>query len=1059
MKRWTLMLACFFISMGLAIAQNKQVTGTVVDESGDPVVGASVIAKGTTAGAVTGLDGKFSLSVPNSAHTLVVKYLGMHDQEVAVAAQVTVILRTASESLDEIIVVAYGTSTKGTFTGSAGVVKAEDISKRQVSNVSQALSGAIAGVQTLSANGQPGTSATVRIRGVGSINAGTAPLYVVDGIPFDGDLSSINTNDIESLTVLKDAASTALYGARGANGIIMVTTKKGSGKATINFNARYGVNSRGVTNYDVFTKPESYIETQYQAIYNAGIYSLNNSPEQAYKRANNLLNANSEGGSGYKVFTVPEGQYLIGTNGKLNPNATLGYSDADYYYTPDNWGDEMFRNNPRQEYNLTFSGSQNDFNYYAAFGYLDDKGVVDNSGYSRLSGRLKADYQMKKWLKIGANVSYAYGESKYPDEQTNTTSSVNAFFIANNIAPIYPIYVRDAATKEIMKNGNRKVYDYGEGISSNFQRGFMQIANPLGDLMYNKRDYLMDILDTRWFAEIKPVKGLTLTAKYGMHIDNTRHHDMGNAYMGQSANYGGTIYQYEDRIFGFDQQYLADYQFDLSGPHRLDLTMGYDGYSYSDEYVEAYGINMYNPDNYFADNVIDKFTIGGGKDTYATQGYFARVNYSFEERYIANVAFRRDASSRFHPDNRWGNFWSASAAWLINQESFMQEIDWVNMLKLKASYGQQGNDAIGNYYAYLDQYRVSGSDGVFSDGVLYYKGNPDLTWETSNSYNIGIDFSLFSDKLAGTIEYFGRKSSDMLYYKPVAGSVGYNRIPMNIGSMTNSGIEIDLTGNIINTNDLKWKVNVNATSIKNVINKLHPDLNGRLEDGSRVFEEGHSMYRFFMPEYAGVDPDNGMALYWMANPDENADEKRITTSDYTIAQKHKIDTDNLLADVYGGFGTTVEAFGFDASVQFAYQLGGKIYDNGYSRLMHSGTSSYAGNNWHKDILKAWTPDNPNTDVPRLNASETSSRAANNLSTRFLVSSDYLSVNNITVGYTFPTKLLKSLEISKLRIYFAADNVALFSARKGLDPRQSFTAATTSLYTAIRTMSGGISLTF
>jgi len=1055
MKKFLTIIGILCLGLSSLLAQTVQVSGVVTSaEDGQPLPGVSVVVLGSVQGTVTNVDGKYSFNVSVDA-VLQFTFVGMTPQEIAVAGRqvIDVEMQPSAQSIDEVIVVAYGTAKKGTFTGSAAVVKSEDLSKRQVSNVTQALSGAVAGVQTLSANGQPGVSATVRIRGIGSINAGTAPLYVLDGVPFDGDMSSINPNDIETMTVLKDAASTALYGARGANGIIMITTKKGSsGRSTINFDARYGVNSRGITNYDVFKSPESYIETQYKAIYSTGVNNLGYAPAQAHIYANNRLPSNSEGGYGYKLYTVPDGQFLIGTNGKLNPNATLGYSDDDYYYIPDDWSKEMFLNNPRQEYNLTFSGTQNDLNYYASFGYLNDEGIIYNSGFSRISGRIKADYQIRNWLKVGGNVNYNYLVSKYPGEQVNTTSSGNAFFIANNISPIYPLFVRDANTKQIMTNGNRKVYDYGEGISTNFQRGFMQIANPVGDLMYNKRDYLMDIVNSNWFAEIKPMDGLTLTAKYGMHIDNTRHHDMGNAYMGQSAQYGGTVYQESARVFGLDQQYLVNYQFDISRIHQIDVMAGYDGYSYRSEYVSAYGINMYNPENYFADNVIDQFSIGGSKDTYATEGFFARVNYSFDDKYYANVAFRRDASSRFHPDHRWGTFWSTSAAWLLNKESFMQGIDWINFLKLKASYGQQGNDQIGNYYAYLDQYRVSGADGVFSDGVLRYKGNPNITWETSNSYNIGFEFSLFSDKLGGSIEYFGRTSSDMLYYKPVAGSVGYPRIPMNIGSMTNSGFEIDLAYNIIKTNDLKWTLHANATMIKNVINKLHPDLGGRLEDGTRLFEEGYSMYRFYFPEYAGVNPEDGVAMYWAEDEDGN----REKTADYAIAQKFKVATEDLLAKVYGGFGTSIEAFGFDASVQFSYQLGGQIYDNGYARLMHGGTSSYAGNNWHKDILKAWSSDNTNTDVPRLN---TTDRYANSTSTRFLVSSNYLSLNNITVGYTLPSKFLNRFEISKLRIYVAGDNLYLLSARKGLDPRQSFTAATTSLYTTIRSISGGINLTF
>jgi TonB-linked SusC/RagA family outer membrane protein len=1039
--------------MGLAIAQNKSVSGVVVDEAGEPVIGASIVVKGdATMGTVTDLNGKFTLSVPASARTLVVRYLGMQEQEVAVASEVKVVLSASDTSLDEVLVVAYGTSTKGTFTGSAGVVKSEDLAKRQVSNVTQALSGAVAGVQTLSSNAQPGESAAVRVRGVGSINASTTPLYVLDGIPFDGDMSSLNPNDIETITVLKDAASTALYGARGANGIIMITTKKGiSGKTTVNFEARYGVNSRSIKNYDVFTSSQNYIETQYRAIYNAGIYSLGYTPEQANAYANLKIPSDGEGGSGYQVYTVPDGELLVGTNGKLNPNATLGYSDADYYYLPDNWTNEMFRNNPRQEYNLTFSGSQSDFNYYISFGYLNDGGIIDNSDFTRLSGRFKADYQVKKWLKVGANVNYNNSTSRSPDEQTETTSSGNAFYIANNIAPIYPLYVRDAATKEILTNGNRKVYDYGDGTSTHFKRNFMSISNPVGDLMYNKEDYLMDIINANWFAEIKPVEGLTLTAKYGLHVDNTQYHGMGNAYMGQSAAYGGNVQQTATRVFSLDQQYLADYRLDLGGPHRLDLTAGYDGYSYSKEYVSAYGINMYNPENYYAGNVIDKFTIGGYKDVYKTEGLFARANYSYDEKYFANIALRHDASSRFHPDKRWGDFWSGSAAWILSRETFLQDLDWIDLLKLKGSYGQQGSDAIGNYYAYLDQYAVSGADGVFSDGVLAYKGNPDITWETSNSYNIGLEF-LFKDKLAGSIEYFGRTSSDMLYRKPVAGSLGYAHIPMNIGSMTNSGLEIDLSYDIIKTENLKWRLTGNATFIKNVINELHPDLKGKLEDGTRIYEEGYSMYRFYLPEYAGVDSATGEALYWS----QDADGNRETTADYSVAQQYKTATEDLLSDVYGGFGTSIDAYGFDFSLQFAYQFGGQIYDSGYSRLMHGGTSSYAGNNWHADILSAWTPTNTLTDVPRLNAND---KYANSTSTRFITSSDYVSLNNLTIGYTLPAKLLRKLDITKLRIYLVGDNLGLLSARNGLDPRQSYTSATTSLYTAIRSVSGGISLTF
>lgn len=1056
MKKMIGLFVCLFIiGMQMVNAQSKQISGTVTSaEDGLGMPGVSVVIKGTTIGASTDIDGKYSLKADPS-DVLMFSFVGMVTQEITVGDQtvINVVLESESIGMDEVIVTAYGTSTKGAFTGSATVMDAEVLEKRQVSNVSQALSGSVAGVQVLSNNGQPGAEATVRVRGVGSINAGSNPLYVVDGIPFDGDLSSISSTDIESMTVLKDAASTALYGARGANGIIMITTKKAkAGKAKVNFDMKVGVNSRAIENYEVLTSTQNYMETAYKAIYNAGIYNLGYSPAQANAYANSKIITDTEGGLGYQVYTIPDGELLIGANGKLNPNATLGYSDGDYYYTPDNWEDETFKNKTRQEYNLSISGGNDKSTYYVSFGYLDDKGVIDGSGFERFSGRVKGEHKVKDWLKVGANVNINNITSDYPGEQTSTSSSGNAFFVANYIAPIYPLYVRDGETKQIQTIKGRKVYDYGDGVSTNFDRSFMSIANPAGDLTYNNTDYVMDIVNSTWFAEISPIDGLTITARYGLNVDNTRYNDLGNAYMGQSASYGGTAYQSQTRTTGFNQQYVANYQFDVNDIHQIDITAGYDGYEYETEYVYASGQNLYNPELYYVNNAIDNLRGGGAKDTYATKGMFGRVNYSYNDTYFFNVAYRRDASSRFHPDNRWGNFYSASAAWILSNENFMESINWVNMLKLKGSYGEQGNDAIGNYYAYMDQYEVSGADGVFSDGSLSYKGNPDITWETSTSYNIGVDFAVLDNKLVGTLEYFGRKSQDMLYYKPVAGSLGYTSIPMNIGSLTNSGLEIDLSYTIFKNSNIDWTFNGNATFLKNKINELHPDLEGELIDGSRIYSEGESMYRMYLVEYAGVDETNGKALYWAEDEEGN----RIKTDDYSVATEFKVATDDLLPTVYGGFGTTINAFGFDASVQCAYQLGGNIYDSGYRRLMHGGTGSSAGTNWHKDIYNAWTPENTKTDVPRLNAND---KYASSTSTRFITSSDYLSLNNITLGYTLPQELVKKLRVEKLRVYVAADNVALWSSRKGLDPRQSFTAATTARYTPIRTISGGINLSF
>ena len=1061
-RKLMLLLTCLFVGIGLVTAQITKVTGVVLsEEDGLPVVGASILVKGTTVGTVTDMDGKFTLSnIPSSAKTLLVSFIGMSTQEVEVKNTVRVVLKADAEVLNEVMVVAYGTAKKSAFTGSASVVKADKLEKRQVSNLTNALSGSVAGVQIQSSNGQPGTSATVRVRGVGSMSASNSPLYVVDGIPFDGDISSINTQDIETMTVLKDAAAAALYGARGANGVILVTTKKGKmGDARISFDARWGTNSRGVEQYDIIENPDQYMETLYRAQYNAGFYNLGYTSELAHAYANSKLYSSL----GYQMYTTPNGEALIGMDGKMNPNATMGYSDGKYYYTPDNWRDNTIESQMRQEYNMSVTGGSEKFNYYLSAGYLEDGGIVEGSGFNRLTTRMNADYQAKKWLKVGANMSYTYSKSMYPGDQTSTNSSSNAFFIANQIAPVYPMFVRDAQGNIMIDpNSGYKVYDYGDGKSTKFTRNFMSISNPKSDLLYNTTEYLMDILNGKWFAELTPIEGLKLTASLGLHVDNTRYHSLSNKYYGQTSNYGGAAQQVHMRTSAFNQQYLATYNKSF-GEHHFDFLAGYESYDLRYEESWAYGQNLYKDYDFTVDNVIDQVSGGGSGYEYSTRGIIGRINYDFNGKYYASVSYRRDASSRFHPDNRWGNFYSGSLAWVMSKESFMENVKWIDMLKLKVSYGQQGNDNIGNYYAYLDQYSMSGANGTFADGTLTYKGNPELTWEKSNAFNIGADFTLFNHKLDGTLEYYSRKTSDMLYNKPVAPSNGYSTIPMNIGSVTNSGFELELNYHIFDNKKLKWDAFFNATTTSNKINELHPDLKGEWISGSRIYKEGESMYNYYLVKYAGVDPTTGLALYWANDikydevTGEEISRTPYVTSDQSVATSTAREaTGDLLPDVYGGFGTSLEFCGFDLSLQFAYQLGGTIWDYTYQDFMHGGTTSAIGRNWHKDILNAWTPENSHTNVPRLNTTDTYGNAS---SDRWLISSDYLSINNITLGYTFPKEWTVKWGVSSVRIYGAADNLALFAARKGLDPRQGYTSSTNATYGALRTISGGIKLTF
>ncbi|MDY3070128.1 MAG: TonB-dependent receptor [Parabacteroides sp.] len=1056
-NKFTLASLCLLMGMGTAFAQNTQVKGNVVDEKGEPVIGASIVVKGTTVGTVTDFDGNFTLEVPKNGKELEISYIGMEKQTVKVASNINVKMVSDTQALDEVMVVAYGTAKKSAFTGSAATIKTEKITARQTSNVTNALTGQVAGVQTTSNTGQPGKDAEVRIRGIGSISASNKPLYVVDGVPYDGEISAISSTDIESMTVLKDAASNALYGARGANGVILITTKRGkSGDARINFNAKWGVNKRGIPSYDRVSDPGKFYELAYSSIYNGDL--------KGYAAAGDLAAANAYANKamlspsylGYQVFNVPNGEQLIGMDGKLNPNATLGYSDGTYFYTPDSWTDELFENNTRQEYNLSVSGASDKMNYYMSAGYLDDQGIVPNSGFQRYTARLKSDYQVKPWLKLGGNVSFTHYDSREQDTEGGS-SNANAFYASNIIGAIYPMYIRDAAGNIMQDNRGMNRYDYGS--DTNFERrNVIPNANPLASYMLDKMRYSGDVISGKWFADIDIWGGIKAKVNIGVDANNVRYTNLVNPFYGQyseTSGVGGIVSVAHERSFSTNQQYLLTYNKTFNDVHNLDVLAGHENYNYRYSYLYGQREKIYNPTLPELDNGILNQTNSSYSKTYATEGWLFRVQYDYDGKYFGSASYRRDASSCFHPDNRWGNFWSIGAGWLINKESFMEGQEWIDMLKYKISYGTQGNDNllylsgnnVRNYYPYMDQFQLSNSNGDFATG-LYYKGNPDITWETSHSFNTGFDFTFWGGKLSGAVEYFSRKTTDMLYFKPVSPSMGYSRFPENIGSMINRGVELELNSTIINNKHFTWDINFNLTHFKNKILELAPELNGQMIDGSRIYREGESMYQLYLPKYAGVNPETGEAQWALLQPDK--DGNTVTTS-YAEASENRFKTGDILPKVYGGFGTSLTAYGFDLSVAFAYQLGGRIMDYTYGQLM---SVDAQGSAWHVDMLNAWTKDNKNTDIPRMNVQD--QYTGHLTQDRWLTSSNYLSLQNITFGYTLPKSWTNKLKIDGIRLFFVADNVALWTARKGMDPRQSYTSAD-NVYSPIRTISGGISL--
>lgn len=1046
MKRLFLSLITIALCLGSVGAQSLVVTGKVLNATdGEPIIGASIVVKGTSQGTITDYDGEFVLNTDASA-TLVVSYIGLKTQELAAQEKMTIRLAEDTKMIDEVMVVAFGTATKKSFTGSASVVKADEIIKQQTSNITNALAGQVAGVQGLVTSGQPGEMATIRIRGIGSMNASNAPLYVIDGVPAGADaITTLANQDIESVTVLKDAASAALYGARGANGVILITTKRGNThNATINVDAKWGTNQRAVPNYSVMTDPAMYYETYYQAMKNFG---------GAEFAAKNFMDPNNNG-LDYMMYTVPAGELLIGSNGKLNPNAKLGVMDpSGYYLQPDNWYKSIFKNNNlRQEYNVNISGATDKLTYYASAGYLDDSGIVENSTFKRVTARLNVDYQVKKWLKVGTNMSYSHADQGYPGEtEYDATSSGNIFYLANNVAPYYPLYIRNSDGSIAKDKNGYTLYDYGDGTVVTPQRIFMPQSNPASANEMDIERYKKDIFTGKWFVQAELYKGLKATANVGVHYGGVRFQNIVNPFYGQYASMGGITTVEADREITVDQQYMLNYA-NTFGDHHVDVMAGYENYKMMSSYVYGSKTKVYSPNVAEVSNAILDPNTASGTTNYFLQGAFAQAKYDYAGRYYFSASYRADGSSRFAPGKQWGHFWSVGAAWDMGSESWMEDVDVVDLLKVKFSYGTQGNDALltqsggMNYYPYTDLYTIEDNNGEIAP-TLAEKGNKDITWETSHNLNAGVDFSLFEERLNGTIDGWMRRTSNMLYFQPVPASNGYSFLPVNVGSVQNAGLDIELDGDAIRNRHVTWNIYLNMSYYKNKILKLADELNGQMIEGSYLYKEGESMYNRYMRCYAGVDPTTGKALWY------TGDNKESKTSDYGAAQKYELG--DILPKVSGGFGTSLEVYGVDLSIGFNYQLGGKIYDSAYASLMHAGSSANRGQNWHTDILKAWTPENTDTDVPILDLDD----YANRSSDRFLVSSNYLTLQNITLGYTLPQRWTQVLKIEKLRIYAVADNVALVAARKGLDPRMGFGSADNTNYSPLRSISAGLSLTF
>ena len=1114
-ERLTMFMISLFLFAGSALAQTK-ISGTVLSQDdGQPIIGAAVKVDGTSTGMLTDVNGRFSLTMPEGKNQITVSYLGYESQTLKVKNGMRVFLKSDAATLDEVIVVAFGTAKKSAFTGSAKAVGSEDIKLTQTTSVTGALAGNVAGVQLTQSSGSPSGSPTIRIRGFGSLNAGNDPLIIVDGAPYSGDMANINPNDVETMTVLKDAASNALYGARGANGVVMITTKKAkSGDAVVTFDAKYGWNTKALKQYDIISDPAAYYEKHYDAVYNYYI-DKGMDANSAWQAANaGLFGEQAGGGVGYNIWSYPEGQMLIGQNGKLNPLATIGRVEGDYLIKPDDWEDVGIRTGNRQEYNVSIAGSTDKSNTYISLGYLKNEGITEKSDMQRFTARLKADYQAKKWLKVGANMSYARFDHNQLGNNGSETSTGNIFAFTQQMAPIYPAYVYNADGSIKIDSNGIQMMDYGNGMNAGHDRPFIQDANPIQDVRLNTRNFEGNALAGHAFADFTFYPGLVLTLNGTVNLDETRGTYVYNPYYGQFDSTGGTVEKYHSRDFDYNFQQLLNYTTTIAQHHNLNVMIGHEYFDRRYYEVGAEKNKMFSQENKeLSGAAVDGQGAWSLKARYNNEGYFGRVQYDYDTKYFLSGSLRRDASSRFHPDYRWGTFWSVGAAWLINKEKFMENVSWVNELKAKFSIGSQGNDNIVasndylNSYRYTDVFRIINSGGNVSTS-FNQKGTKDITWETNTNINAGIEFQLFK-KLSGSLEFFYRKTTDMLYSFAVAPSNGYASYYDNVGDLYNTGFELELNYNILRTKNINWDVRLNVSTLKNRISKLDDDKKTNVvygtdfkpyegyNSGSFYISEGTSMYSWYMKDYAGVDPETGKSLWYYnvyeqhqvvvdgvpqvdadGNPikedswfdrdgnlleNQNADDfsrrkviDRKTTDVYADADYYVVN-ETTIAPVFGGFGTSVQAYGFDFAINFTYQIGGKQYDSTYASFMSPPTSSTAGRNIHVDALESWTASNPSASIPRWQFDDL---YTGSMSTRFLTDASYLNIQNINLGYTFPVKWTKAALINNLRLYVSAENVFYWSKRKGFDPRQTYSdIANATRYSPIRTISAGISATF
>ena len=1027
------LLACALLLGGAAYAQNMTVKGKVT-ANGLEMPGVTVSVKGTAGGTITSLDGDFTIKA-DAGSVLVFSFIGYETVEVPVKGNgpINVELREKTTDLDEVVIaVPYGTAKKSTFTGSAGVVDKKIIANSQVASVSQALQGSVAGLQSFSASGQPGEDATILIRGVGSVNASTTPLYVVDGVPYDGALSSISNQDIASITVLKDAAAASLYGSRAANGVVMITTKQGSKKSapSIEISAKYGFSDRAVKDYEQVST-EQYFMLEWEAIRNMRM-NLKKNPDTAeaaaaYATQNLILNYIGINPYG-TAYPQP-----IGTDGKLVEGARLLWNDS--------WEDALSQDAHYTDLSARVSGGSENSQYYFSLGYMDNQGAYIGSGFKRYTLRANITSDLTKWLQVGVNVGLTHSIQDFP--KSDDSSLGNVVLAARSIPSFYPVYERDPETGAyVLDENGQRVYDYGK-----YRHGSYAGYNQAQSMLYDKNEIKRDAASVRGYLQVTPIEGLTYKMSLNIDYNSRFTHDYANPTYGKEP-VTGSVSKSNTRTTGMTFNNVVNWEHTFGEVHNVRLMAGQEYYEYNTSNFGGSRSNVIT-DGYFEPDVASTLTgFSGNSDQYKLLSYFGQAEYNYAQKYFASVSMRADGSSRFHPDNRWGAFWSFGGSWKIGREAFVEEAagSWLSDLTLRASYGAQGNDNVG-YYAYQALYSIGSFLGE-TTLTTSRLDTPELSWETNLNANIGLDFSLWSNRLFGTVEWFQRTSKDLLFSRDLVPSSGFSSIDDNIGKVRNYGWEFTLGGTPILTRDWTWRLSVNATTYKNEIVSIPTDV---MWSGTKKWVKGGSIYDFWMYEWAGVDPETGDAQWYMTDTETG---ERVKTTNYgSLTSQDKVKVGNALPKVSGGFQSDLTWRDLSLSMAFAYSIGNKIYNRDKASLM--GVSGANGSTMSKDLLNRWTPENTQTDVPRLEYDQTSYFTS--ASTRWLVDGSYLRLKTVTLNYNLPKKWIQPAMLKDVSIYVQGENLLTFSKQQELDPEQALGGVTYWRYPAMKTLSFGINV--